>query len=329
MLRAVFGGTMTPPAGTEALSLETVIARLESSVGAKRDRWPIGTIRRLSDVLLELAEGRKISPRHEVRWVNLLGLCLRPGFGMAGDELRIRQARQLYLHGPTFPRELQSEVEWLVLWRRAAGGLNASQQQELYRQLAGSLGIEVKSKKKGGRLNRQVEMESWRLLASLEHLPAARRASLGTQLLEKIRKDPADSAWLWPLARLGARIPLYGPLTCVVAPATVAPWLAVLLDVVAVTPETAYVITQLGRCTGDSPRDIDEALRQAAIERLSAAGIGDEFIDRLRTVVPPELSEAARMFGEPLPPGLQLVSTAHCLLSVPALAPGLGNSSSR
>jgi hypothetical protein len=326
LLRTVFSETPeTHPEKNEAeaMSPETLIARLESGLGAKRERWPPISIRKFADVLLELSAGRKLGPRYEVRWVNLLGLCLRPGFGAPGDETRVRQARQLYLNGPAFPEELQSEAEWLVFWRRVAGGLNASQQQELYRQLAETLGLDAKGKKKSGRLNRQVEREGWRLLASLEHLPATRRAYLGTQVLAKLRKDPADSAWLWPLARLGARVPLYGPLDCVVTPETAAAWLASLLEFTAVTPETAYAISVIGRCTGDAQRDLDAGLRERAIEHLSAAGIGEELMARLRSVIPPEASEGARMFGEPLPPGLNLVTTPHCLLSVPALASGV------
>jgi hypothetical protein len=176
-------------------------------------------------------------------------------------------------------------------------------------------------KKKSGRLNRQIEQEVWRLLASLEHLPATTRAALGTHLLAKVRKEPEDGAWLWSLGRLGARIPLYGPLSCVVAPETAAQWLGALLELSSIAPESAYAITQLGRLTSDRQRDIDGALRQAAIERLSACGAEAGVIERLSIFTPPETWEASRMFGDLLPPGLHLVSSASCLLSVPALAP--------
>jgi hypothetical protein len=38
----------------------------------------------------------------------------------------------------------------------------------------------------------------------------------------------------------------------------------------------------------------------------------------LQRDVPPERADAIRSFGESLPPGLQLVSSANCMLSVPA-----------
>ena len=42
--------------------------------------------------------------------------------------------------GSVFPKDVQCQVEWLVLWRRVAGGLNAGQQNELYQRLISTLG---------------------------------------------------------------------------------------------------------------------------------------------------------------------------------------------
>ena len=80
---------------------------LESIAGQKRESWPIPTVRAVCDALLEVADGRKLSPRHEVRWLNLFGYCLRPGFGDRNDNLRTTQARRIYEAGLAFPRELQ------------------------------------------------------------------------------------------------------------------------------------------------------------------------------------------------------------------------------
>ena len=95
--------------------------------------------------------------------------------------------------GLKFPRELQCQLfEWLVLWRRVAGGLNANQQNELFHRHKVALG--VGGKKLSGRLNTQVEREGWRLLASLEHLPAPIRVSLGKELLIKIKEHPTNQS---------------------------------------------------------------------------------------------------------------------------------------
>lgn len=320
LIQLVFSNTSAPVEGEDAP--ETLTNRLESSLGAKREAWPLHMIRRFADVLIEVADGRKRSPRHEVRWLNLMGFCLRPGFGAVGDDARVSLMRKFSLSAPVFPRELQCEVEWLVLLRRVCAGLNASHQHELHRKHLATL--KPTGKKKSVRVNPQVEYDTWRLLAGLEYLPANLRASLGGELVAKVRKDPSDRRWLWPLTRFGARIPLYGPLTCVVSAETVAGWLAALMEQSDISSEMAYAIVQLGRRTGDSSRDIDDKLRELAIRKLRTAGVGDDFIQRLEEYVPPERADAVRMFGESLPKDLPLVSSANCLLPVTALASSSG-----
>jgi len=291
--------------GTPPLQPESIVNKLEVTLAHNKDSWPMDTIRKLCDVLVEVASGRAKSRRHEARWLNLFGFCLRPGFGALLDDWRINQARRIYLAGPIFPKDPQCQVEWLVLWRRVAGGLNAGQQRELHQKYGAVLGIG--GKKTTGRLNSQVEHEGWRLLASLEHLPVSFRAALGEELLARIKKEPTDKAWLWSLGRVGARIPLYGPLNSVVPPETASNWLQVLLDLSDFTAETASAVVQLGSLTGDHLRDIDEDLRQQAIARLKAAGTSEDASLGLHHYVPPARADALRIFGESLPEGLRLV----------------------
>ena len=210
-------------------------------------------LRALSDVLLEVADGRKLSSPHEARWLNLVGFCLRPGFGDAQDTQRMNLTRKLYQAGLAFPTDLQNQVNWLVLWRRTAGGLSAALQHEIRNSLGG---IGIGRNKPGTRLNAQLERDGWRLLASLEHLSGATRAALGSELLRKLKKEPADSAWLWSLGRFGARIPLYGSLACVVPTETAAEWLLALLELRNLKQVAAEAIIQLGRLTKDRTRDI-------------------------------------------------------------------------
>jgi molecular chaperone DnaK (HSP70) len=300
---------------------ETLLSRLESTLGAKRDSWSTPLLRRFSDVLLEVSSARKLSSRHELRWLNLLGFCLRPGFGAPGDDVRISQLWTALSTQLVFADDLQCRIELLVLLRRISGGINASKQQALYREhtAAGKTQKGAAAKKKP-RPNRQLDYDSSRLLASLEHLPSTFRASLGRQLLAKLRAEPGDAIWLWSLGRLGARIPLYGPLHSVVAPAIAAEWLQVLLDLSPFTAAAAHAVAAIARRAGDSSRDLDEAIRVQAIARLTALGAESETIQLLSSCVAPQRNDAARAFGETLPPGLQLVSSSNCLLSVPAFA---------
>jgi molecular chaperone DnaK (HSP70) len=310
LIRNVFGGS----ADGEALAPETLANQIEAALGAKRDSWPISAIRRFSDVLIEVAAGRKKSPRYEVRWLNLSAFCLRPGFGVPGDDARVKHVRTIASNETTFADDLQCQVELLVLLRRIAGGINASEQQALYRKL-----IRRADLRKKGRVNRQFEYERWRLLASLEHLLGSARASLGDELLSKIRKEPENAIWLWSLGRLGARIPLYGPLHSVVAPEIASEWLKALLDLSAFTATTASAIALIARRTEDRSRDIDDAIRERTISRLMAFGIDEEIIQLLSNYVPPDRADAVRSFGESLPSGLEVVGSSNCLLSIPAL----------
>jgi hypothetical protein len=304
LVRAVFGRS-NHALGAEAVTPEVLVNKLEATLCHNKDAWPMATIRGLCDTLAEVVDGRTKTRRHEARWLNLFGFCLRPGFGTLLDDWRITQARKTYLAGLAFPKDLQCQVEWLVLWRRVAGGLNAGQQRELYQKCAAVLGIS--GKRTSGRLNSQMEHEGWRLLASLEHLPTSLRASLGEELFAKIKKEPTDKGWLWSLGRLGARVPLYGPLNCVVAVETAMKWLEALLDLPECTPETASAIVQLGSRTDDHLRDIDDDLRRRAIAKLTEAGIADEVSRGLHSYVPPAQADALRIFGESLPEGLRLL----------------------
>jgi len=306
----VFGGS----SGGDTLAPETLVSQMEAELGAKRDLWPTSAIRQFSDVLIEVGDGRKKSPRHETRWLNLSGFCLRPGFGVPGDDARVNALRTIVSSELAFADDLQCQAGLLVLLRRIAGGMNASEQQALYREHTSRLGGKHK-----GRVNRQLEYEEWRLVASLEHVLASRRALLGQELMARIKKEPEDAIWMWSLGRLGTRIPLYGPLHSVVSPEIAGQWLKALLDLSTFTEVMSSAIVQIARRTGDRSRDIDAAIREQAISRLVTTGMGEEAIELLSKYVPPERTDAVRCFGESLPLGLQVVSSSNCLLSVPAL----------
>ena len=307
LIGRVFGGS----AEGATLAPEALVPQMEAVLGLKKNEWPISAIRRFSDVLIEFSAGRKKSPVHEMRWLNLSGFCLRPGFGAPGDDGRVNKLRTIESN-LAFADDLQCLVGVPVLLRRIAGGLNASKQQILYKQLT----IQPDNRKK--RINRQLEHERWRLLASLEQLLGTTRALLGNELLAKIEKEPGDAIWLWSLGRLGARIPLYGPPHAVVAAESAGEWLKTLLGFSTFTAVTASAVLSIARRTDDRSRDIDEPIREQAISCLRTLGCAEDIIQLLSRYVPPERLDAVRSFGESLPPGLQLVSSPHCLLSVPA-----------
>ncbi len=307
LLRAVFGPA--PPAGGAALP-ETLPARLEAALGYGRVAWETPLARALADTLLELADGRRRAARFEARWLNLLGFCLRPGFGAPADDWRIGRVRGVYVEGLLFPNDPQCQSEWAVLWQRVAGGLKAGQQRELYLRYAALVGLRPSGRAgegKGKRVNPQVQRESWRLLASLEHLSRRERDLLGEALLDRLDHDRDNASYLWAIGRLGARVPAHGPLSAVVAADRAAAWIDRLLAAPALTPERASAVVQIGERTDDPLRDVPGDLSARAAARLAEAGFTGE-AEPLRTPQPAGSRNALHVFGESLPPGLRVLT---------------------
>jgi hypothetical protein len=296
-IRSVFQST------SSEVTAETLVAHLEQILGFGKTAWPLAVIRRFADVLIEIAAQRSKSATLEVRWLNLFGFCLRPGFGAAKDPWRISEARKVYVAGLAFPGAVQNRVEWLVLWDRVAGGFSAGQQRELAQRVIGNLGL---GGKKAPRLNPQEERESWRLAASLERLDVATRIKIGDELVRRVRRAATDASLLWAIGRVGARTPFYGPLSSVVPPHDAAKWLDVLVGVKITSADLIAAIVQVAGVTGDSLRDLDGQERRRAGARLRDTGAGDEALRALEQPVVGSAVDANRVFGEPLPSGLRL-----------------------
>src|SRR5205085_576827 len=120
---------------SEGQRLERLGRELEAILEQPREAWPVPVTRKLFDAALECRAARTRSPEHEARWLNLAGFCIRPGFGASLDDHRAAEVWKLKLQGLANPRKDACRLEWLVLWRRAAGGLNRGQQEELFADL--------------------------------------------------------------------------------------------------------------------------------------------------------------------------------------------------
>ncbi len=282
---------------------ETVVAQIETLVGLGKQAWPVVVLRRLADRLLRLPDARRRGHRFEARWLNLAGFCLRPGFGASADEWRIGEIRKVYAAGLAFPKDIQCQVEWLILWQRVSGGFSAGQQRELALRVMGPLGI---GGRKPPRMNPQIERESWRLLAALERLDRDTRVRLGEELLARVRKDPRNGSLLWALGRLGARRPFYGPLDRTVPPAAAERWLDAMLAWPVVVPDALGAIAQIATRVDDSALDIDERHRAAVLELLATSGAASDLSDAVQHARDREQGDAVRYFGETLPAGLRV-----------------------
>jgi molecular chaperone DnaK (HSP70) len=296
--------------GKASHSPEGLVKGLVSILDAGKETWSFVLIRRLADTLFEYRQGRAISPRHEARWLNLTGFCLRPGFGDPLDEWRIREGWKLYPQGLHFPREGQGRSEWWIFWRRIGGGLSAGQQWQIYQNVFPGLQPAEGGKKKvqAKAWRGHEELEIWMMLANLERLPAAAKEEMGAMILEKIRKGKARPQEFWALGRFGARISFYGPMDQVISSRTAGRWLNDLLSLpLPATPVLAQALVQLARRTGDREKDLPSEDR----DRLSQWLEPLPQAERLRRVISePEISlgkeEQQQIFGESLPPGLIL-----------------------
>jgi molecular chaperone DnaK (HSP70) len=273
---------------------EELPAKLEAALGLGRNSWPVDVARRLADVFLEQIEHRKRSAAYEVRWLNLGGFCLRPGFGYLGDDYRIEQVRRIYASGPQFANQAQNEIDWWIFWGRLAGGLNRNQQSDIVQRLLPFL--IPKPGKKAQRINNSLLREMWRTASSMELIPAVNRIQLGDALL----KMPKEDYVLWCLSRLGARQLFYGPANQVLAPSVASRWIEALLT--APKPEDALV--SLARRTGDPVRDVSAASFAAVRARLT----DEHLIAQLEGEGERDERALGRIFGEALPSGLVLVA---------------------
>ena len=288
--------------------------RLEAALELPRAEWPLPLLRKLADTLLAAPRDRSVA--HEARWFNLLGYCLRPGFGDPMDELRMRRVWTLWLEGPKFAETAQCRFEWWVLWRRVAGGLTATRQEQIYHEVRPFLQPKVRTSKTHRFIPRRLEprerMEMWMAMASLERLPADLKANLGRRLLEAyFRKGiaPHKMEW-WSLSRIGARRPIYGPLDGVVPPAEVATWFKTIFNVRLERKEyVAHALVRLARRTGDRARDLPESVVNRIARWLTRLPGGAHFRERLLDPAGVDTREEAEWaFGEALPAGLVLAS---------------------
>jgi molecular chaperone DnaK (HSP70) len=273
-------GTLTP---------EELPGKLEQTLALGRNSWPLSAIRRLSDRLLELTECRRKSPAIEMRWLNLCGFMLRPGFGFPGDDFRIEQARRIYSGGLQFPNQVQNEIDWWIFWGRVAGGLNKNQQVDIFQRLSPAL---LPRGSKRPRLNNSLLREMWRTAASLELLPLQTKTQLGDALLAQAKKGEMVETALWCLSRLGARKLFYGPINQVLPVQAATRWIEALIKI----PKTEDAVVAIARRTGDSTRDLSPATIENIRKRIPEA-----LLPALEGEVEEDLG---KVFGEELPSGL-------------------------
>lgn len=293
LIQTVFSST-----AKSSITPEELPAKIEQTLGLGRNSWPVSTARSLADAFLASVDGRKKSPACELRWLNLAGFCLRPGFGFPGDPFRIEQARRIYSAGLQFGNQAQNEIDWWIFWGRLAGGMNRNQQVDVFQRLSPFL-MPRGSKKQ--RINASLLCEMWRTASSLELIPVATRTDLGEAIIAKAKASLFRDNDLWCLSRLGARQLFYGPANQVLPPSTAARWIEALLKV----PEAHEALAAIARHTGDPVRDVPPVVFDAVRAQLT----GDRDLALLEGEDTRDERLAGRIFGESLPSGLKLAGS--------------------
>lgn len=96
------------------------------TLGSKSD-WDVHICRFMADILLKWHKNRRRSAKHESLWLTLLGIALRPGFGVIGDTNRMNYVRHI-VNTPPGHQEQSVWSAWWTLVRRCAAGLDLQTQ---------------------------------------------------------------------------------------------------------------------------------------------------------------------------------------------------------
>ncbi|MGH1347399.1 MAG: Hsp70 family protein [Nannocystales bacterium] len=272
---------------------------IEKAIGP-RGQWSAATCRALWAVCLTHEPRRAASDQHELSWLGLAGWALRPGYGAPEDDARIdtlwglREAGLRRANKASWP-------QWWILWRRVAAGLDAKRQLQVFEELEPWLWRD--GTPPAGTPHKHGPVEMMQLVAGLERIPREAKARCGDLFLERAKKICS----YWPLARVGARVPVRADPEDAVDSAVAQRWVTALLELDWDAAEgAAFAAASLGRLTGDARRDLSAPLRKTIAERLTAAKSPASWIDMVLRGSDMAASDMKRVFGEGLPVGLKL-----------------------
>ncbi len=267
-----------------------------------KGKWPLGLIRNLSDTLLKVMDNRRLSPEYEIRWLNLMGYCMRPGFGDGLDAHRIKKIWKIYKQGPIFSKNLQVTIEWWIMWRRIAGGLSQGQQRQILQDLTPVILPKKGPQKK---LQPQILIEIWMAVANMERLLVKDKIKWGRFFLSQLQPKKSKPQHFWTLSRIGARELLYGPADKVIPSNEISSWIEKILSKKWHDPNlVGNALVQMARKTGDRSRDLDLETINNIVSLMDKNNFPSSKIRTLKEVVPMEKQEESAIFGEDLPSGV-------------------------
>ena len=298
-----------------SVSPKQSISELSDRIGLGRSDWNPTLLREMWRFLIEHPGYRKLSADHESRWLNMVGWCLRPGFGVAGDDWRVHTTwRQV--HNKLLHRSIGNASETIVLWRRIAGGFTSGQQRAIFQDCWSRVRPSLVGGSQSNLPNANVTIELIRLIGSLEWLDASEKNEVAgkiLQALERRKNEPLHRSLLWSLGRIGSRMPVYATLQQVVAATRVQAWSEKLMgmDVAGVEKNLAMVslcLMQLSRRTDDRYRDVTRVFQEQLAMYLEEIGASELYVRLVRDGGRLDQESEESIVGDSLPLGFRLVN---------------------
>lgn len=277
-----------------------ILKELEGRLRKKRHEWDLPTVRSLLDGCFEAGAALARAGDAAEAWLQLAGYFMRPGFGMRGDEERISRIEASLQAIPRLDAQL--EVQWLVLWRRVAAGLDESRQAELFDGQLQRLGATKKA-----------EAERIRLLGSLEKIDLGRKQVLFEELIARLKEGIAEKRHLSPLlagcTALCARFLFHAGPDRVLPPETVVTLYKTLAKADwkdARLVGVASLFLSAARIVDDRSLNLPSRTTAKIASKLEKAGVAASRLAPLRDFTPVTKQDRVGSFGEALPPGLVL-----------------------
>ena len=276
---------------------------LEDILSTRRNDWPLATLRWLFDRFVGEAKLQS-DDQALIIYFRLLGFCLRPGCGAAGDEERLNRLWAT-LEDRSFSGNTALWAEWWTLWKRVAPGLAPARQQQLLTLIEPLLFPPKRPGKEQRLADPHERKQLWRLVGHLERLPTGEKERIGSWILQAPATFGTDLLALYALGRLGARDLSYAGAQCLVSQDAANRWTAALLK--RGTQGSSYqdwALRELARKTGDRLTQIDDVLRKQVLELLKKKARKKSFLEPVLKVQPLKQEDYAEYGGEQLPSGL-------------------------
>jgi molecular chaperone DnaK (HSP70) len=271
-----------------------------------RDDWNLATSRRLVDKLLSLKSGRTKSAQHERQWLQLMGYCLRPGFGATDDLARVQQVVNVTKAGAQFDTAPVWGQYW-TLYRRIAGGLTIEQQTYLFKQFSqyySPTGQRSRDKMKA--LTTKSSDDLIRLVGALEGLSNEDKVTTIDWLLKRLQKtSEPDTAW-WTIGRIASRHLLSGKQEQRIAEEKLFPILEVTLKEDWKKRKQAGLAAVLMSQVSVGESDKLSVLRRKVANKLKKDKCPAQWFERLESQIEINSDELNALVGESLPIGLRL-----------------------